>query len=59
MNKYKTQETLCYSLITSWIVGILILLITSSCSTSQSMTKLDKKTGIYHQKNTYEAWSIK
>jgi len=34
LNKYKTQETFCYSLITTWVIGIIIIMITSSCSTS-------------------------
>ena len=37
MNKYKTQETLCYSIITTWVVGIILIIITSSCSTSNQI----------------------
>jgi hypothetical protein len=62
LNKYKTQETICYSFISMWVIGIILLMVTSSCSTLQQANEgktLDKKTGIYHQKNTYEPWSIK
>jgi hypothetical protein len=46
------------------VVGMIILTIAcaTSCSTSQySMKKktYDNKTGLYHQKNAYEPWSIK
>jgi len=39
MNKYKTQETFCYSIISMWVIGILLIIITSSCSTSQIVHK--------------------
>jgi len=60
LNKFKTQETFCYSFITLWVLGI-ILIMASSCSTMQQANQkvtMDKN-GIYHQKNTYEPWSIK
>lgn len=38
-NKYKTQETLCYSIITSWVIGIILIIITSSCSTTNELSK--------------------
>ncbi len=43
MNKYKTQETLCYSIITTWVVGIILIIITSSCSTSNTLAKVNKE----------------
>ncbi len=36
-NKYKTQETLCYSFLSAWVIGIILIMITSSCSTSNQV----------------------
>ena len=48
LNKYKTQETLCYSLITSWVIGIILIILTSSCSTNQQLAhKYNQKVECY------------
>jgi len=44
-NKYKTQETLCYSFLSAWVIGIILIMITSSCSTTSELTYQ------YHYKN--------
>ncbi len=41
-NKYKTQETLCYSFLSVWVIGIILIMITSSCSTSNELAKHSK-----------------
>jgi len=55
MNKYKTQETFCYTFISMWVIGVILLMMTS-CSNYKETVKLNKKTGIYHQVNQYEPW---
>ena len=55
MNKYKTQETFCYSLISSWVIGIIIIMLTS-CNSYKETVKMDNN-GIYHQVNQYEKWA--
>ena len=32
LNKYKIQETFCYSFITLWVIGIILVMVTS-CGT--------------------------
>ena len=36
LNKYKTQETFCYSFITLWVIGILLIMMTS-CTNSKEL----------------------
>ena len=57
MNKYKTQETACYTFISMWIIGIILIMLTS-CNSYKQTVKMDKH-GIYHQANQYEPWNNK
>ena len=52
MNKYKTQETFCYSFITLWVLGI-ILIMATSCSTMETAYKVDYNK-VLKNKNKYE-----
>lgn len=43
LNKFKTQETACYTFISMWVIGIIILMVTSSCSTANELSKTHHK----------------
>jgi hypothetical protein len=59
MNKFKTQEKICYTFISMWVIGIILVMITS-CNTLQTTNKVTMdKNGIYHQPHQYESWNIK
>ena len=55
MNKFKTQETACYTFISMWVIGIILIMLTS-CNSYKQTVKVDNN-GIYHQPHQYEPWS--
>ena len=56
---FNLEKIICLTVASAFL--ILMIVCITSCSTTYQANKvtMDKKTGIYHQKNTYEPWSVK
>ena len=50
-NKYKTQDTECYSFISLWVIGIIIIMATSCSTTSQLSNHYNQQVDCYDFNN--------